>query len=479
MATISSLKDYHSLCATFKKNPEKVRVVFDQSMKRVEKYQALNAVVENYQASASVQMEAVIEKLKSGKAGKAAGMMVGIKDLFCYKDHPVQGASQILKGFVSKITATAVERLLKEDAIVLHRQNNDEFGMGSATTYSLYGPTKNGIDPSRVAGGSSGGSAVAVQMGMCDIALGTDTGGSVRQPAAFCGIYGYKPTYGMISRYGVLAYASSFDTVGIFGRSLEDIARALTIMAGKDGRDHTVWYNKSLDFSQAIKKKAEKKYRIAYFTEAIENPLLEKSIKKQSQSFLKKIEAAGDTTHPLSFPFMEYILPTYYILTTAEARSNLARYDGGRYGHRSKAAKTYQEMIKKTRTEGFGEEVKRRILLGTAILSAKYEGNLYKKGQKVRRKIVDYLDKILENHDFILLPTTPTTAFKFEDVKKTPMQNYLADIYTVIASIAGLPALSIPVGHDEKGLPIGLQIIGKRGADDALLNYAKNMTQNQ
>ncbi len=398
-------------------------------------------------------------------------MVIGLKDVICLKDHGLQAGSRILDGFESQFTGTPIQKLLDEDAIIIGRQNCDEFAMGSSTENSAFGPTLNDADNTKVPGGSSGASAVSVQADMCQVALGTDTGGSVRQPAAFCGIIGLKPTYSRVSRHGLLAYASSFDTIGIFSKSIEDNALVLEVMAGEDEFDSTVsrrevpQYSKSADFSGKVK--------IAYINETLDAEGLNKDIKEKTVEKLNLLRQKGHEVVGIDFPLMEFALPTYYILTTAEASSNLSRYDGVRYGYRSENTKDLMSLYKKSRTEGFGEEVRRRILLGTFVLSADYHDAYYTKAQKVRRLIMDKTKAILSEYDFIILPTTPTTAFKIGQHSSNPLEMYLADLFTVQASVAGVPAISIPNGKDEQGMPIGLQIMSKDFSEESLFAFSK------
>jgi len=431
----------------------------------------LNVFLDVYEVEALERAKEIDLKIKEGKAGKLAGMVIGLKDVICLKDHGLQAGSRILDGFESQFTGTPIEKLLDEDAIIIGRQNCDEFAMGSSTENSAFGPTLNDADNTKVPGGSSGASAVSVQADMCQVALGTDTGGSVRQPAAFCGIIGLKPTYSRVSRHGLLAYASSFDTIGIFSKSIEDNALVLEVMAGEDEFDSTVsrrevpQYSESADFSGKVK--------IAYINETLDAEGLNKDIKEETVRILNLLRQEGHEVAGIDFPLMEFALPTYYILTTAEASSNLSRYDGVRYGYRSENTKDLMSLYKKSRTEGFGEEVKRRILLGTFVLSADYHDAYYTKAQKVRRLIMDKTKAILSEYDFIILPTTPTTAFKIGQHSSNPLEMYLADLFTVQASVAGIPAISIPNGKDEEGMPIGLQIMSKDFSEESLFAFSK------
>jgi len=422
--------------------------------------QHLNAFLSVYAEEALVRAAEIDNKIKTGTAGKLAGLVVGLKDVIAYKDHPLQAGSKILDGFISQFSATAVQRLLNEDAIIIGRQNCDEFAMGSSNENSAFGPVLNDADNSRVPGGSSGGSAVAVMADMCQVSLGSDTGGSVRQPAAFCGVIGLKPTYSRISRYGLVAYGSSFDCIGIFSKDLKDIEIVLEVIAGPDNYDSTVSNTEVPKYSTAVAE--NKKYRIAYIKETLESPALQKEIKEAIVSKIGALRSQGHTVEAIDFPLLEYILPTYYILATAEASSNLSRFDGVRYGYRSKDITDLQSLYKKTRAEGFGKEVQRRILLGNFVLSSSYYDAYYTKAQKVRRLIREKTKDVFKDYNFIIMPTTPTTAFRLGELTDNPLEMYLADLFSVQANVAGIPGISLPCGNDEKGLPIGIQVI----ADD-------------
>lgn len=429
-------------------------------LNQIDKYKHLNAFLSVYAEEALARAASIDQKIKAGNAGKLAGLVVGLKDVLSYDGHPLQAASQILNGFVAQYNATAVQRLLDEDAIVIGRQNCDEFAMGSSNENSSFGPVKNAIDPTRVPGGSSGGSAVAVMADMCQVSLGSDTGGSVRQPAAFCGVVGLKPTYSRISRHGLIAYGSSFDCIGIFSKHLDDVALVLEVIAGADEFDSTVSTRPVPAYTANLS--SSKKFKVAYIRETLESSALQPEIKRDIQTKITQLQNDGHTVEAIDFPLLEYILPTYYILATAEASSNLSRFDGVRYGFRSPNTTDLASMYKKSRAEGFGKEVQRRILLGTFVLSSSYYDAYYTKAQKVRRLIRDKTKEIFSQYDFIVMPAAPTTAFKLGELTDNPVEMYLADLFSVQANVAGVPGIAIPIGTDNKGLPIGMQVI----ADD-------------
>jgi aspartyl-tRNA(Asn)/glutamyl-tRNA(Gln) amidotransferase subunit A len=441
-------------------------------LQNIENKKHLNAFLSVFADEALDRARLIDEKIKAGSAGKLAGVVVGLKDVLAYENHPLQASSKILNGFISKYTATAVERLLAEDAIIIGRQNCDEFAMGSSNENSAFGPVLNDLDNTRVPGGSSGGSAVAVMADMCDVSLGSDTGGSVRQPAAFCGIYGLKPTYSRISRHGLVAYGSSFDCVGIFSKNLEVMARVLEVIAGADEFDSTVSRKPVPHFEDALSS-VPKKFKVAYLKDALLSNAVQPEIKTALQTKISQLQNAGHIVEGIDFALSEFVLPTYYILATAEASSNLSRYDGVRYGYRSPNTTDLQSMYKKTRAEGFGKEVQRRILLGTFVLSASYYDAYYTKAQKVRRLIREQTKQILTHYDFILSPTTPTTAFKIGAHTNNPVEMYLADLFSVHANVAGVPAISVPCGNDQQGLPIGLQITANDFDEAGLFQFSR------
>lgn len=467
MKKYTSLKEIQAKLARKELDlPELLTYYFGQ----IEKNQHLNAFNEVFFDSASEQAAVIQQKLLNGTAGKLAGMVVGIKDNICYKDHQVTASSRMLDGFISPYSATIVERLLAEDAIIVGRLNCDEFAMGGSNETSYFGPVKNAADESRVAGGSSGGSAVAVQADLCLAAIGTDTGGSVRQPAAFCGVIGLKPSYGRISRYGIIAYASSFDQAGTLTSSVSDAALLLSVLAGADEADSTVASLPVPAYADELRTPGKKK--IAVLTETIENEALDPEIRAAILKAVSKLEAQGHQIEYHAFELLDYLVPAYYVLTTAEASSNLSRFDGVHYGYRQTQAQSLNQLYKDSRSEGFGEEVKRRILLGTFVLSAGYYDAYYQKAQQVRRLIRERVEALLSECDFLLSPVTPTPAFKIGENMQDPLVMYMADIYTVLASLAGIPAISLPLHNNQEGLPLSVQIMAKHFNEQELLNLS-------
>lgn len=474
------MRRYHSLAevrSEISEGKTSVSALVDYYLGRISEHSNLNAFIEVYTEEAKARALVIDQKIQNGTAGKLAGMVVSIKDMICYQNHKVSASSKILEGFESLYSSTVVERMLAEDAIIIGRVNCDEFAMGASNETSHYGLVKNYENNNLVSGGSSGGSAVSVQADLCLASLGTDTGGSVRQPASFCGVVGLKPTYGRVSRWGIIAYASSFDQVGPIARSVEDAALLLEVIAGKDDYDSTAskidvpLYSKSLTLTH--------KPKIAYLAEAINADGIDPEVKGMMLDNIAKLKNDGFVVEEVHFPLLKYAVPTYYVLTTAEASSNLSRYDGVHFGYRSKNATDLESTYKKSRSEGFGEEVKRRIMLGTFVLSAGYYDAYYAKAQKVRRLIKDKSMEILSNYDLMILPTAPTTAFAHGEKTKDPVVMYLADIFTVQASLAGLPAISIPAAKHSNGMSIGLQIIGKHFQEQEMLNFANFLEQNQ
>ncbi|MFZ1082598.1 MAG: Asp-tRNA(Asn)/Glu-tRNA(Gln) amidotransferase subunit GatA [Candidatus Kryptoniota bacterium] len=448
--------------ATCKKNIESF-------LDRAKSKSSLNIFLQLYDESLEAA-DRVDAKVKAGTAGKLAGLVLGVKDVIAIKDKRLTCGSKILSDFVSLYDASVIERLQNEDVIIIGKTNMDEFAMGSSTEYSAYGPVLNPVDTSRVPGGSSGGSASAVAAELCHIALGTDTGGSIRQPASFCGVVGLKPTYGRVSRYGLVAFASSFDVIGPFANSVYDIALILEVLAGHDERDSTS-AEKAVPSYTSFLDRDVKKFKVGIAKEALSAGVddeVQSAIEKQ----IDNLRFAGVEIKEISLPHLDYTIPAYYILATAEASSNLERYDGARYGHRAKTVEELEEMYVGSRTEGFGPEVKRRIMLGTFVLSAGYYDAYYRKAQKVRRLIKQDFDEVFKRVDAIITPTAPTTAFKIGEKTSDPLQMYLSDIFTVSANLAGIPGISVPIGKDSKSLPIGLQLMGRQFEEETILTLA-------
>jgi aspartyl-tRNA(Asn)/glutamyl-tRNA(Gln) amidotransferase subunit A len=438
----------------------------------IENSKNLNAYVEVYAEEAINSAITLDSKIKQQpeKLGKLFGCVVSVKDLIVQKDHKVSAGSKILEEFVSQFDATCISALLAEDAIIIGRTNCDEFGMGSANTNSYFGPVKNGLDDTRVSGGSSGGAAVSVQMDTCLIAVGTDTGGSVRQPAAMCGVLGFKPTYGLVSRYGLVAYASSFDQTGILGKNIDDIEKIMEVVSIKDDFDATMYQT---GLYKVQNEWLPDKLRIAYFEEAFENEALDPEIKDITIKLLEKLEGKGTVVDKVNFDLLEALVPCYYILTTAEASSNLSRYDGVRFGYRSSKAKTLNEMYVLSRTEGFGPEVKKRIMLGSFVLSEAYYDAYFTKAQRVRKMVCDRLDQLFLKYDFLVMPTSPKVAWPLLEKPENPLESYMADIYTVLANLAGLPSISIPIGNNIDKMPFGIQVMGNKKEDKRVLKMAE------
>lgn len=439
-------------------------------LQKIKEKAHLNAFLEVWEDEAMQKAQDLDAKIATGTYGKLAGVVIALKDNLSYTGHKVSASSKILENFEALYTGTAVERLAAEDAIFIGRTNCDEFAMGASNENSAFGTVKNPFDETRVPGGSSGGSAVAVAAGMCHCSLGSDTGGSIRQPAAFNGIYGLKPTYGRISRWGLLAYASSFDQIGPFAHSVEDIAILTEIMSGKDAHDATAIQEGSLPTWNPKPREAQ---RFAVMKQAVEHPGIDEEVRTSFQSLITKLEADGHTIEWFDFPLLDQMVPAYYVLTTAEASSNLSRYSGMMYGYRSENASDLESTYTLSRTEGFGPEVKRRIMLGTFVLSSDQYDAYYEQAQKVRRIIQNETDAILSRNDAMLLPTTSTPAFKIGEKSKDPVSMYLADLFTVQANLAGNPAISVPCGATANGLPIGVQIMTPRKSENDLYDLSK------
>lgn len=471
MFRYSTIKDYHNALQNGQTTcVEAVRFYLEA----IRAHAHLNAFLEVYEEEALQRAASLdLERSPDKPLARMHGVVVGLKDVLSHKGHTLSAASRILENFTAIYNATVVDKLLAEDAIIIGRQNCDEFAMGSSNENSAFGPVKNALDEARVPGGSSGGSAVSVQAGLCMVSLGSDTGGSVRQPADFCGVVGLKPGYGRVSRYGLVAYASSFDQVGIFARSVEDAALVLEVIAGADDFDSTVSHTPVPRYSEELKT-GEGKNRVAYFKEALENPALDPEIRARIQAFMKELTAQGYIVEPIDFELLTYVVPAYYILTTAEASSNLSRFDGVKYGYRSGGQTgDLTELYKASRSEGFGAEVKRRILLGTFVLSAGYFDAYYAKAQQVRRLLSDRTNAIFQTYDAIISPTVPTTAFRLGEMSNDPVEMFLADIYTVFANLVGIPGISLPLFRHSNGMPFGLQVMTSRQNEVSLLRLSK------
>ncbi|XZE36369.1 Asp-tRNA(Asn)/Glu-tRNA(Gln) amidotransferase subunit GatA [Pirellulaceae bacterium SH501] len=418
------------------------------------------------------------KRAKGETLGSLAGIPISVKDILCTRSMPTTCASKMLDGYMSPFDAHVVERLHQSDAIILGKTNLDEFAMGGSTETGFKGPSRNPWNVNRTCGGSSGGSAASVAAGLAAASIGTDTGGSIRQPAAFCGVCGLKPTYGRVSRYGLIAYASSLDQAGPFGLTVPDLAIMLEAISGHDHRDSTSLQIESEPFVEGIDKPIAP-YRVGFVPEHLDSPGLDPEIRQKLLEAIEIYRKLGCEIIPLDLPHHRYAIPTYYIVAPSEASSNLSRYDGAHYGFRAEMDKSRSTadsplvaMYKRTRSQGFGSEVKRRIMLGTYTLSAGYYDAYYLKALKVRRLIRQDYDSAFQQVDAILGPTTPTTPFELGAKKDDPVQMYLEDLYTVSANLAGIPALSIPMGMHTSGLPMGLQLQGAPLSEAKLLAIA-------
>lgn len=430
----------------------------------------MNAFLSVFGDAAREHAREVDAKCAAGVAGPLAGMVLAVKDNICIKGWPVTCASRILQNVVCVYDATVIKRLREADAIIIGKTNMDEFGMGSSTENSAFGPVLNPIDETRVPGGSSGGSAVAVAAGMAHAALGTDTGGSIRQPAAFCGVVGLKPTYGRVSRYGLVALASSFDQIGPLAHSVADVARVLQVIAGHDPMDSTSADVPVPDYVSFLTGDI-RGVKVGLPKQALGEGL-DDDIRDAVEECCDRLREGGAEIVEVSLPHAAYSIAAYYVLMTAETSSNLARYDGIRYGYRAAGVRDVNDMYVRSRSEGFGSEVKRRIILGTYVLSAGYYEAYYRKAQKVRRLIQQDFLNAFAQVDCMLMPTAPTTAFKLGEKADDPLAMYLSDIYTVSANLAGIPAVSVPCGKDRHGLPIGVQVLGKHFDEGMVLKVA-------
>lgn len=468
------MKDFRSLTEVreaLEKKELSIPELVSHYLQKIEDEKPLNAFLEVFDEEAKTRALEIQKSWEEGKAGKLAGMVIGVKDNICIKGHKVSAASHILEGFESLFSATVIERLQAEDAILIGRLNCDEFAMGSSNENSAFGPVLNPLNRSTVPGGSSGGSSAAVAAGLCLAALGSDTGGSIRQPASYTGTIGLKPSYGRVSRWGLIAYASSFDQIGPITHSLEDAAILLEVMAGQDKHDSTASSKPTANYSELISSNENSK-SFAVLREALENEAIHRDVRNRLNTVIEELRKEGHKVEVLDFPYLDFLVPTYYVLTTAEASSNLARYDGIHYGYRSKESAGVEGTYRKSRSEGFGPEVKRRIMLGTFVLSAGYYDAYYGKAQKVRAMLKDKVEEILNEYDFILTPTTTDAAFPLGDKVDDPIAMYLQDIFTVLANLVGCPAISLPLGQKENGLPFGIQLMNKSFEEDKLFQAA-------
>ena len=441
-----------------------------------DKEKDVQAFVTDLSEDALKQAKEIDEKRKSGEINsELAGIPIGIKDIICTKGVRTTCSSKMLENFIAPYDATVMEKINKENLIDLGKLNMDEFAMGGSTEYSYFKRTRNPWNLNKVPGGSSGGSAAAVAADLVPWALGTDTGGSIRQPSSFCGTVGLKPTYGLVSRYGVVAFASSLDQVGPITKDVRDCAMLLNIIAGHDPKDTTSVDIGEKDYTKSLKNDV-KGLKIGvpkeYFGEGINS-----EVKEKLQEAIERYKKLGATVEECTLDIADYALATYYIIACAEASSNLGRFDGIRYGYRTQNYTNLKELFKNSRSEGFGSEVKRRIILGTYVLSSGYYDAYYKKAQQVRTLVMNEFNKLFEKYDVLLTPTSPTVAFDIGSKSNNPLEMYLADICTVSVNIAGLPGISIPCGVDSEGMPIGMQLIGKRFSEETLLNTAYTFEQ--
>ncbi len=481
-----SIKEYH---LQLKNGTNTCVAAVTHFLDKIKSQSHLNAFRQVY-SSEALERAAALDNSRNGSTGvtgRMHGVVIAIKDVICYKGHQVTAASKILDGFISVYSATAVQKLMDEGAIIIGCCNCDEFAMGSTNENSAYGNVLNALDETKVPGGSSGGSAVAVQAGMCMVSLGSDTGGSVRQPADFCGIIGLKPSYGRISRYGLIAYASSFDQIGIFANNIQDVSITLDVISGPDEFDSTAlnqtlsFQNENINLSTAYtdsENSHNRNIRIAFFESALQHPSLDKEISNALFSTIEDLKSSGHTVENVAFDLLEYIVPAYYVLTTAEASSNLNRFDGVRYGHRTKEpVGDLTDFYKLSRSEGFGKEVQRRIMLGTFVLSTGYFDAYFTKAQQVRKMLVDKTTAIFKEYDAIILPTSPVTAFNIGEKNDDPVAMYLADIYTVFANLTGLPAISIPLYQHSNGMPFSMQVLTNKMDEITLLQLSSMLIQ--
>ena len=444
------------------------------ALDRIEKLSDLNAFITVTNDAALSRAEEIDRLASQGEAlPPLAGAVIAVKDNMVTRDVRTTAGSRILFNYKPPYTATAVERLQAAGALIIGKTNLDEFAMGSSTENSAFGPVRNPWDPARVPGGSSGGSAVAVAAGMAMGALGSDTGGSVRQPASLSGVIGMKPTYGRVSRYGLIAFGSSLDQIGPFANCVEDAACILGVIAGRDPRDSTSSDAAVVDYVSAIGEDI-RGLRVGVPSEYY-GAGLDPEVREKVEAAISKLEQLGAEIIDIRLPHTEYAVPVYYLIATAEASSNLARYDGARYGFRAEGATTLREMYSRTRDEAFGAEVKRRIMLGTYALSAGYYDQYYGKAQRVRSLIERDFHDAFARCDVLATPTAPTPAFTIGEKANDPLEMYLSDIYTITANLTGAPALSLPCGLSSRNLPIGIQLIGRQFDEGLLLRVAHNL----
>lgn len=447
---------------------KKVADILQCYLDNIQDRHGLNVFVEVFEESAVLKANEVDDKIIAGTAGKLAGLVVAIEDTICYKGHQVSGASKMLDGFESVYSATVVERLLAEDAVIIGRLNCDEFAMGVTGTDSIYGSIKNPLNEDF----SSLGTAAAVAGCLCAVAIGNDVNGGVRLAASYTGTVGFKPSYGRVSRHGLIAYASSFDQIGVVANAIEDVALVMEIIAGQDEFDSTL---KAEQAPELTIKPTVDKLRIAYFKELFEEGSLDSEVKERLERITRCLKAEGHDVQEVSFPYLEQMPSVQYTLTSGEASSNLSRYDGIHFGYRSENTNEVEEVYVDSRTEGFGTDVKERIMAGTLAVSKHYYDDFYLKAQKVRRVLQEKTDGILEDCDVILLPSTPSTAFRFDEVNGSKEHFLDLNVYAIQANLTGLPAFSLPLGQHTNGMPFGLQVLGKRFKEGELLNASSHL----
>lgn len=435
-------------------------------------YNAYVEVFDEELQNAAAKLDKKIQE-RPGELGRLFGAVVSIKDNLCYAGHIASASSRMLEDYTSPLSATAVERLLAEDALIIGRTNCDEFSMGSTGTLGYYGAVHNAVHADAIAGGSSSGAAVSCKLDTCLVALGSDTGGSVRQPAAYNGVIGFKPSYGMVSRWGLIAYASSLDQISVIGHNIDDVRAVTACMAGEDRSDSTSIEFDSSGFDSA---RVPSRPRLARIDNFFEQGMLSEEVKAGSDLFFQSLENQGYVIEDITLDFAELLVPCYYILCTAEASSNLARYDGIRYGYASDLpVSDYREMIKNNRTESLGKEVKKRIILGNYVLSEGYREAYFQKALDIRKMIRFRMDRFFEIYDYIFLPVTSTTAWNRREGPADEMEVYKGDVFTILANLAGLPALSLPIHNNSSQMPLGIQIIAQRLKDPSLLAFADRL----